>query len=695
MLAAGKSGKVNLLEELSMLVQRRKGGEAAPKPRGKGFGQSQGRAGSDAKKNPKDSGKGTKGRLPRIEESAWKGHVITEKDLQRTLHGGEAPGGVATVVPDFEAVSSIRAMAAAHSIKTKYALVVVSGDAKCPEDLPKTTLQDTMQFKEGAQKAWVVPLADELPELPKLRKTTCQAQVNETAKAVRIVIDKRFVAPGRWGEIERAPGKYVTSVMNGKCDVEGKEYGWKIIGEDLIMGYVKTSDKVIDELLATSGTLGGLFVKPLKADEGRFAKFYEPPVEWYTKGDGEKAYDYYCRVRADAIKKSKPMTSRRGHGNALGVVGSEEAMKQKKRKRWVAQGVPDDWNPTTIERWLQSQGWTGVDALSAPRWRGQGWLFTGGQPISLDGGGEGPVCYEFDNFQILVRQWVPARMQTRGQSIDVRPCWFQTTKEDPKKDQTKKREAGEEPKAAEKGTMQVDSTGKAATDDDASADTKKMRTNDGEAKGTKTVDGKGATPVPERRWGETTGNTQHREQFKWPTKGPMGLKMMELGGTGDCGLRSLAYAKARLVNAKEPKEEAMAKAVKRSISTRTMIYEAFKKDKGWREGWAPSPEATFTTEGGKPATNAEEYLEAVKRPTKWLDWRMVDKAAKVLGRDVLLYSTENKPTIGHWWGERRRTRGGTSTRPASRSCFATTGTISARWTTPRARSSRTPCRRRG
>lgn len=411
----------------------------------------------------------------------------------------------------------------------------------------------------------------------------------------------------------------------------------------MIMGYVKTSDNVIDELLATSGTLGGLFVKPLRADEGRSAKFYELPVEWYTKGDGEKAYDYYCRVRADAIKKSKPMTSRRGHGNALGVVGSEEAMKQKKRKRWVAQGVPDDWNPTTIERWLQSQGWTGVDALSAPPWRGQGWLFTGGQPISLDGGGEGPVCYEFDNFQILVRQWVPARMQTRGQSIDVRPCWFQTTKEDPKKDQTKKREAGEEPKAAEKGALQVDSTGKAATDDDASADTKKMRTNDGEAKGTKTVDGKGATPVPERRWGETTGNTQHREQFKWPTKGPMGLKMMELGGTGDCGLRSLAYAKARLVNAKEPKEEAMAKAVKRSISTRTMIYEAFKKDKGWREGWAPSPEATFTTEGGKPATNAEEYLEAVKRPTKWLDWRMVDKAAKVLGRDVLLYSTENKP----------------------------------------------------
>ena len=74
---------------------------------------------------------------------------------------------------------------------------------------------------------------------------------------------------------------------------------------------------------------------------------------------------------------------------------------------------------------------TGMDALSAPQRRGQGWLYTARAPPNPEGEGttapEGPRVYRFEEFEVLIRHWLPPKTVEVARNLHAK--WFSCEKD--------------------------------------------------------------------------------------------------------------------------------------------------------------------------------------------------------------------------------------------------------------------------
>ena len=118
-------------------------------------------------------------------------------------------------------------------------------------------------------------------------------------------------------------------------------------------------------------------------------------------------------------------------------------------------------------------------------------------------------------------------------------------------------------------------------------------------------------------------------------EGPAGVKLWDLGGEGQCGLRMLAGFQD-LRNGKT-KEQIAEKASALSLTLRTKIAACLATGKSFQQTWFADAGATVDTEAGNPATTWQEYIETVKRPHKWADSWMIQAAAVVLKTEVHVF----------------------------------------------------------
>ena len=129
--------------------------------------------------------------------------------------------------------------------------------------------------------------------------------------------------------------------------------------------------------------------------------------------------------------------------------------------------------------------------------------------------------------------------------------------------------------------------------------------------------------------GKSSGEKKHifraggGESNKGGINGPTGMKLrtLELGGTGDCGWRSIAFLIAainvnrdKLVNSVLPKIESLAKILKGQA-----LHFLCEIDHDWKENWMPEDTWTALTEDGPPAQNLQDFInETLHRENRWI-----------------------------------------------------------------------------
>ena len=125
--------------------------------------------------------------------------------------------------------------------------------------------------------------------------------------------------------------------------------------------------------------------------------------------------------------------------------------------------------------------------------------------------------------------------------------------------------------------------------------------------------------------------------------GPDGVQLWDLGGFGDCGFRCLAAGNAMRQGAVPSKVKD--KIAKVALSLRTKATDWLENNQGaWVLEWYSDAECSEQTEAGAIPQDASEYLQACRRPAKWLDPWLTMAAAHVLQVEVLVF----KHLHGKW-----------------------------------------------
>ena len=117
--------------------------------------------------------------------------------------------------------------------------------------------------------------------------------------------------------------------------------------------------------------------------------------------------------------------------------------------------------------------------------------------------------------------------------------------------------------------------------------------------------------------------------------GPGGCQLVDAGGGGECGFRSLALALAqknkRTIDETKPKLPAL------GDTHRWKCANYLKEHDEWKQTWLPDKEATAEREDGPVPQNAGELCEAFYRKKRWICGLGIEAAAKVCNCDVLVW----------------------------------------------------------
>ena len=126
--------------------------------------------------------------------------------------------------------------------------------------------------------------------------------------------------------------------------------------------------------------------------------------------------------------------------------------------------------------------------------------------------------------------------------------------------------------------------------------------------------------------------------------GPGNFPLVNLGGVGDCGWRTLAFGIA-YVNSKnftkDPEEEPRIKSRICEVGAilRTQVTHSLLNREDWQVAWAKDPSATIRTEGagGPVATTVAEFKESLRRENRWVCGMTLQETALVKRINVVVF----------------------------------------------------------
>ena len=536
----------------------------------------------------------------RLNTKWWKGTLVSVAKLAAALDEAETPGGDVAITTVAKA-QELRAVAKVHGYGLKFALVCrdVSTSDKAQEAECKL---HWMQSSHGRwQQLGVLPLVDQagLPEwgtLPCVVKDTDGLPAVAPLTSCRVCMPKELLAPEAWSLAQKKPVRVLETAL--PAGVTFRSYGWHCVtgsktGKDeCICGFVKLPKEAVASVLSRSGARGVFFQEMLPKDAPRLSG----QVSWLPN-TFKTAFEYLKAARAEADVAKTGLAFRKGGGACLGLIGvpPKNPADAEVRKRWVARAVPMTWTPSRFQEVLTKHNWRVIAEVQPPAKGGGNWTFRG---VCPQGASEGLVLDFGAAKPVVISPWRPAkraaptaplRAPKQGwvtvSEVDAVPC-----------DLPKTMEVDEEP------TKQLDK-----------ADTKKRGSSVDSVESSK--DNKAA----------------RTEGFLGPEKTPV----WDCGGDGDCGFRVLAAQNA--IRNRADVSKIMAKIPQLALSLRTKAVHELQADSEWREAWLLDAECTTVTEAGPIPKSPDEYIEACKRPRKWLDPWLCQATAKVLKTDVLVF----------------------------------------------------------
>jgi len=354
---------------------------------------------------------------------------------------------------------------------------------------------------------------------------------------------------------------------------------------------------------------------------------------------------YHLRILAIAKELGKPLAFRRGGGASFGVVmpASED---DTHLFSWALAGAPSSWGPVTLREWLEKQGWAVMDTTQ-PKRRNLPWSFRGrmaGQPNQRSFSYE-LVDFEGKKFYIHIKRWEKKRKVDEQAKPISGPRWWHKAAnyDDPIEDDDQTTEITQ----TWPDQQGVNATTLDSTAEDADGDTE-MQTVGGKHPGgpagagvsppkkkVKQANGKEAKPDIDRIVGGAAG----------PEANGRRTTVIDTGGSGNCGWRSLAFAIAGLNNSALSDEAIVDKLdpLAKTLQVRVTTH-LIQNKKHWADFWSPDEKTSTVMEDGEIPMTVDAYCEAVKRPNRWVDGLLLATAA-ILQKINIIVWTKRK---GDW-----------------------------------------------
>lgn len=171
---------------------------------------------------------------------------------------------------------------------------------------------------------------------------------------------------------------------------------------------------------------------------------------------------------------------------------------------------------------------------------------------------------------------------------------------------------------------------------DESQQSESFRSGDDASHATKRA--KPSSPSKERQGASPVKPAIKKSKTATETKGPGDTVIWDLHGVGDCGFRAIAAAIAvRSGKSKEYVEKNIGKMVT-TIKARGINF--LKEHAHWRETWTLDPDANRITEDGAIPTSADEYLDSLCRPNRWIDGLFAQAIASAIKKDFLIWDPD-------------------------------------------------------
>eukprot|EP00928_Gymnodinium_smaydae_P014236 TRINITY_DN15187_c0_g1_i2.p1 TRINITY_DN15187_c0_g1~~TRINITY_DN15187_c0_g1_i2.p1 ORF type:complete len:1309 (+),score=143.51 TRINITY_DN15187_c0_g1_i2:215-4141(+) len=562
----------------------------------------------------------TRWRRSRLALSTWsKGDIMSASKVMEAIQVGEAPHGKLAVVSVDEA-REFRELAEIHReektmVDVCFALVIDPNDVEEVNELSKIPGASN-QFVEfeavGPKKTWILPLRSMVPafKVARVREVkTGMGEDEEELSAIRVIATQECFDD--FDKLWRNPERAIAHLNAVKEIPAFRSYGWRSMTTDerggpqySVVGYIKCNRDVEEKVLKLSGSKGVIL---RKVGEER------KKVWWIKRDKQEKAKEYLDRVIKEAANHRAVVTWRRGGNADLGLVGVEApASADAGYASYVAKGTPRWWSPDVVKQWLEKQGFTVRPNLSAPKTRWQGWLF--GAKAPQDFKEDVMNIYMVGGSQVTIQRWYQSKPKVDEDWLWRKSKWHsgyedKATTSDVFHDAVD--EVGSQGQAKKEEQIKPEVV-VVSSQNSAMDETKQKRTRE---------------EVTNERTNEPKNDKEGKRQKGakeelCPTQidrsiGPGGFKIFDAGTNGsDCGFRAMAAAVA-MANGKS-REETVQKLTPAVKSLRAGAAKWLTDNQATvLNAWVPG-DTTEVKEGGPIPKNKKEFLEAVKRETRWI-----------------------------------------------------------------------------
>eukprot|EP00438_Fugacium_kawagutii_P001277 Skav218594 [mRNA] locus=scaffold3628:37675:44778:+ [translate_table: standard] len=332
-------------------------------------------------------------------------------------------------------------------------------------------------------------------------------------------------------------------------------------------GYVVVSSEDAEALMKSSGK-GGAFVTLLSRN-----LLKKPDVPWLFRSTEASDAQYYQTVWEAAQAAKVGMAFRKADGNDLGILQKNQSPSA------------GSWAVWETPKLVKSS------AHVADRNRG-GSIY--GAPPNVD---EDYFAYKIGDRHMTISKWQPKRKVTEEPKIITGAKWFDH------------KFLEKEEKAAvvvrEVKPTLIDPPTPEVMEVDANTDEKRKIQSDNKSKDK-----------------SKKARATHEPEVKHGMAGPSQTKVIDLGGTGDCGWRACGFLLA-LYNTKEPdnypKQIPRAQQLGQSLKGQCNNF-LLNKCTDWKDNWVPDSDWTTETEGGEPAKTLVQYCEdAMRRESRYID----------------------------------------------------------------------------
>ena len=533
----------------------------------------------------------------------------------QALERGQPPHGEVTVVDKPERILEMQQLSSAHSLTKKITLIAKKDrDSTFKAPGCKSLLLPWMG-NLALVDAWVATSVGEEPGLSGEKPEEVQAKDDlgisfDDRLTLRVTAVLTFLENKVQERILAKPELCLK--LLGCTLSEVRTSNWQaILGT--VVGYMVIHKKHLDEILKLSGQ-HGVFVKRLSKDV-----IEQPAVSWVVRDEKESDKDYFVRARKMADEKGVPMSFRQGGGNSLGLQTKGDSVQA---RAWNIFGLPTTWGPTTVAEWMTERGWKIQGGVRPPLNGRRPWFMHAvhEQKPELTS-----FAYQFpygngNVRNISVRPYQKIRKAEAEPQRLVSNAWFGKDAPDPLNDPIE----DDNVEVQNKGTsptipfsLQVAETALDSTCD------------------SQDPNGENSKSPPKKKSKMSVSETKF--QIANGCRGPDGFQLADLGGSGNCAWRALAWMiskqNGKWKNIGDVKDlEVKAKTLKAKANNFLLV-----SCTSWKDTWVPDPKATSVTEDGPVPTCLAEFEKSLTRPMRWACGLQLAAAAQVQKCNIVIW----------------------------------------------------------